>query len=492
MQDGQDGQRDVGTVVARNSLSSLGAQMALKILSFAYNIAIIRNLGDENFGIYATVGAFVGILAVFGDFGMSNYAVREIAKDRSKASKLFGNLVMLRAILATLVLIVNTCLALLLGYPAQLVGLIAFSSAGLLLYSLQGPISVVLQGHERIDFSSTLNVVNQVTLIGVGAVLLWLGFGIPGIIMAGFVGVLAMIAVGWRWASKLAPLKFEIDTSIWWSLLKAGLPFGITTFATMLSFRMDTVLLNQWRTPEEVGWYNVAYNLIFSLLMISSAFNSTLVPSLSRQYTRDPTSVKQFYMGAVRMLWIASIPIAFGTTLLAERIIELLYGSEFLPASNALQILIWVMPILTVTSLCGSISTVLHREKATARLNIINAVFNISLNVWAIPRYGLLGAAIMTVATEFLGLTQYTMLLRDAFPIKAIATALIRPLIASLVMCTVVLLIWSLPLLAIIPIAGLVYVITLVACGGIKLDEVRSIGNAIASVFARRRAPAAK
>jgi O-antigen/teichoic acid export membrane protein len=485
-------QEGVGKVVARNSLSTLGAQMALKILSFAYSIAIIRNLGDQNFGIYATVGAFVGILAVFGDFGMSNFAVREIAKDRSKAAALFGNLVFLRVLLALAVLICNTVIALLLQYEPGIVALIALASCGLLLYAFQGPLAVVLQGYERIDYSASLNVINQVVLICIGGLLLWLGLGVPGVIVAGFCGTIAMIVTAWRWARTLTPLKLQITPETWLPLLKSGLPFGITTFATMLSFRMDTVLLSQWRTLEEVGWYNVAYNLIFSLLMISSAFNSTLVPSLSRQYTKDPASVKQFYMGAVRMLWIASVPIAFGTTMLAERIIDLLYGSEFSQASQALQILIWVMPILTVTSLCGSISTVLHREKSTARLNIINAVFNISLNVWAIPRYGLFGAALMTVATEVLGLTQYTMMLRDAFPIRAIAVALVRPLIASAVMCGVILIAWGLPTLVIIPIAGVAYAVVLVACGGIKTSELQAIGNAITGAVSRRRAPAAK
>jgi O-antigen/teichoic acid export membrane protein len=358
----------------------------------------------------------------------------------------------------------------------------------LLLYAFQGPLSVVLQGFERINYTSTYNVLNQIIFIVVGGFLLWQGWGVPGVIIASFCGIIGITLFSWRTARQLTDLPIEITPQTWPSLLRAGLPFSIITFATMLSFKVDTVLLSLWRSPAEVGWYNVAYNLIFSLLILSSSFNSTLVPSLSRQYRIDPASVDRFYIRAVRLLWTVSLPIAVGTTLLADRLIVLLYGAEYAPAGLALRILIWVLPVLTLTSLCGSITTVFHRERATARINIINAAFNIGFNLWAVPFFGLLGAAIMTVATEVLGLIQYTLLLRDVFPLRTIAVAFRAPLLAAVLMGIVILLTWSLPLGLIICIGAAIYGVALVLSGGLKIAELKNLTSIVTSSFGRRRA----
>jgi O-antigen/teichoic acid export membrane protein len=271
--------------------------------------------------------------------------------------------------------------------------------------------------------------------------------------------------------------------------LTAGLPFGIITFATMLSFKVDTVLLSLWRSSAEVGWYNVAYNLIFTLLILSSGFNSALVPSLSRQYRSDPAAVGRFYLNAIRLLWAVALPVAVGGALLADRLIVLLYGSAYAPAGPALRVLIWVLPALTITSLCGAITTVLHRERSTARINVVNAAFNIALNLWAIPRYGLMGAAVMTVATELLGLGQYLYLLRDAFPLRQLAHVTSAATMAALAMAAVIWLGWPLPLLPLIALGALCYGLLLVVQGGLSLAEIKLIGATIGGQLLRRRKP---
>lgn len=482
----------VGQVVARNSMSGVFGQLALKVLGLAYTILIVRQLGDHNYGEYATVTALVGIFAVFADLGMANYAVREIAKNHDRAPQLFANMVVLRIILALLVSAMNVGWAVLLGYDIDMLGLVALASVPLFFYSIQGPLNVVLQGFERIDYTASLNVLGQTVLIAVGAVLVWFGWGAVGVIIASCCGVLANMLVAWRLVRGLTPLGWQIEPSMWLPLIKAGLPFGISTFATMLSFKVDIVMLERWRGAAEVGWYNAAYVLIASLLLFSSSFNSALVPSLTRQYQLDPESVGAFYLRAVRMLWCVGLPIAVGGALVSHPLINLLYGNKYAGTGYVLPILIWVLPVLLITAMCGAITSVLHREKATARINFLNACFNIALNLWAIPRYGLFGAAVMTVATEFLGLAQYSFLLRDAFPLKDVARALLAAVPAALVMAGVIVLLGDLPVLLIIAIAAVVYATALLLTGGLKIDELKLLFGTIGAGLSRRRVSVSK
>ncbi len=484
--------RQLSHIIARNSLAGLAGQFFLKFLSFLFTIAVVRQLGDHQYGLYATVAAFISIVSVFADGGMTGYAIREIAKHHDYAAAVFGNMVLLRIILSTLALFGNLGLAWALGYTPEVIGLIAIASCGVLLTAVSGPLQVVLQGFERLDYDTFCTVFNQGVVIALGALVLWFGWGVPGLLIAGNCAIILTGVVGWRLARQLTPLQFRITPQTWIPLLRAGLPFATITFATMLSFKVDTVMLSLWRSPAEVGWYSVAYNLIFVLMGLLAAFNNALVPSLSRHARSDPGSIEQFYAYAVRLIWTLALPIAVGGALLANRLVVLLYGTQYASAGPILQILIWLLPVLALTSLCGAITTVLHFEQATARINIINATFNIALNLWAIPRYGLIGAAVVTIATEILCFCQYMLLLRGTFSLRSIAYTLRAATIAVVPMSIVLLVAWHLPLALSITAGAISYGLFLLLGGGVSLAEAKTMASVIATPFVRRHLPAAE
>ncbi|MBN9391129.1 MAG: flippase [Chloroflexi bacterium] len=473
--------------IRRNLLFNFTGQIILKLLSFLFTITIVRQLGTSNFGTYSTVVAFVGIFAVFSELGINNYAVREIAKDHNQAARLFANMVAIRLVFGILVLVIETGLAWVLGYSTLVIGLIAFTNITIFIYAVQGPLQTILEGFERYDLTAVFNIVYQLVFIGTGALFLLAGFGVPGVIGASFCGALALTFVSYRAARRFTRLSSKIEFRSWLPLILFGLPFCITTFATLVSFKVDTVLLSLWRLPTEVGWYSVAYNLVFTLLSLFLSFTGALVPSLSRKYQEDPAAVTRFFLGSVRYLWMLGLPIAVGTTFIAERLIVLLYGEPYAPAGMVLQILIWVLPVLVLTTLCGAVTTVFHLERKTARINIINATFNILLNLWAIQNYGLLGAAFMTVATEVLGLAQFMVLLRGHLAVSRVVIELLHPIIPVIFMASLLILLGELTVFLEIPLAGGFYLLVLVLTGGLPFTVVKRVFQMVIARFAFRR-----
>jgi O-antigen/teichoic acid export membrane protein len=71
--------------VLRNSAFGLAAQMAMKVLSFTFNVLVIRQLGATDYGQYTAVGAFGTLFLFIADLGLSPYAVREFARWRDTA-----------------------------------------------------------------------------------------------------------------------------------------------------------------------------------------------------------------------------------------------------------------------------------------------------------------------------------------------------------------------------------------------------------------------
>jgi O-antigen/teichoic acid export membrane protein len=428
--------RDLGQTIARNYIFGFGAQIVLRLLSWLFSIYVIRGLGAAEYGKYTQVLAFIAIFSVLGDLGISSYAGREIAKDHNATRQLFWNIRALRFMLAFLVILVSTGSAWLLGRSEDILLGILFASSGLFLYVFQGTTEFVLTGYERVDYVSVLTMISQLLYLIFGVYVMVKGLGFIGLIFATWPGVIVFIILGeWLIRQRLkADVRFQFTPGSWIELIRSGIPFGLTTLTNMLSFRLDTILLGLWVTDAAIGHYNAAYNLIFTLLTLTATLNGALLPSLSRYFVQDPMKTREIYQRVMRYLFIFSLPIAVGTTILAKEIILTLYGADLSGAIRPLQILIWVLPVLTFTSLCGSITTVFHLEKKTARINAINALVNFSINILIIPFYGIIGASVATVFTEIVGIFQFGFILREHFDWAVLTRSLVQPLLAAAIM----------------------------------------------------------
>ena len=259
--------------VLRNSAFGMAAQLVIKLLSFGFSVLIVRNLGAQAFGQYAAVLAFGTTFAIIADLGLSPYAVRQVARWRDipdgveRVNAFYGNVLMLRLLLSLLAAALVTGAAWLTGRPLLMVGAIALNSLGLLLYSVQGASDAMLAGFERFDLSSGAKVLNQLAFVLVGAVALLLGVGYYGLIVGNLIGVALMAYVCWRGARTLGMRPLRATAASWPTLLRASLPFGVIGLALGLSYRFDSVLLNIFRSDAETGYYNAAYNLVFSAVL---------------------------------------------------------------------------------------------------------------------------------------------------------------------------------------------------------------------------------
>ena len=326
-----------GQTVFKNSSYGMLAQFAIKVLSFTFSILIIRNLGAENYGQYTAVLAFGAVFMIISDLGLSPYLVREIARLRDtpggqeKAEILFSNVVSLRLVLSLVTALITTGAAWLTGRPLIMLGAIALNSLGLFLYSFQGTSEAVLSGYEYFGLTSFAKVMSQLTFVVGGALVLFLGLGYYGLIIANIIGISVMSYLTWRGLRHRLRLR-RSDFRVWPKLVRAALPFGIIGFALGLSYKFDTVLLNVFRSDTETGYYSAAYNLIFSVALLSNVVNTALYPSLTRRASQGAEGVLSIYERVLRYLLMISLPIAFGGWALADPIVRFLYSSDYGPS----------------------------------------------------------------------------------------------------------------------------------------------------------------
>jgi O-antigen/teichoic acid export membrane protein len=418
--------KEFSLIVLKNSIWGLAAQVAVKFLSFAFSVLIIRRLGAETYGQYATVVAFGIAFSFLADLGLSAYSVREIARKRGVAEskaieEIYSNVIVLRLILSTATIFLLTISARLTGRPWYMVGAIVLNSIGLLLYSLQGANESVLMGYERFDITSVAKIINQFIFVVLGAIVLFIGWGYYGLIGSNLLALSLMTLICWNGVRSLGLRIVKPAPKIWIDMVRMSLPFGLINLALGLSYKFDTILLNIYRGNAETGYYNAVYNLVFSAVVFSNVINTTLYPSLAIQATKSPENLPRIYSRVFRYLMAISLPIAVGTWAVASKLVPFLYTENYLPAVQAMQIIMWVVPLMYASEFLGYIVVIANQEKIVARSVIISTIINIALNLFLVPRFGFIAASIMTVITE-------------AILVGHFMSAFIKPLLASLLM----------------------------------------------------------
>lgn len=428
------------STVAKNSALGLVAQLAIKVLSFAFTVLIVRQLGADDYGQYAAVLAFGATFAIFGDLGLSLYAVRQVARWRTQPDgptlirQMFSNILAVRLILSVVTTGLLVLTAWLTGRPPVMIAAIALSSIGLWLYAVHGSSEAILSGMERIALVSGTRVVNQLAFVALGGVALWWGFGYMGLIVANLLGVAAMTWLCWQAAFGQTGALPRPDPRQWWPLLRASLPFGLIGLAIGLSYRFDTILLNIYWGDAITGYYNSVYNLIFSAVMISNVVNTALYPSYTREVAADPARLPVIAERVLRYVLALSLPMAFGLWAVAEPLVPFLFDEAYAPAAPVLQILAWVIPFMFASEFLGYIVVIADHESRVARAVGFSSALNVGLNLLMVPVFGLIGAAVLTVLTEVVLVAQHSWTLRATLRQFNLGRVVVRPVLAAALM----------------------------------------------------------
>jgi O-antigen/teichoic acid export membrane protein len=161
--------------------------------------------------------------------------------------------------------------------------------------------------------------------------------------------------------------------------------------------RLDILLLGQMATTVALGLYSVAYKPTNMLVYFGSTVAVALFPLLA-QPTRPGTMVP--FQRAMRGLGAAGPAMALILSGLAVHLLQLLYGSEYVSAATIFVVLAWSAAVNWLYAPLGTALQARGQERWWLASLMCALLLNAAGNFWAIPRWGPLGAAGATLASE--------------------------------------------------------------------------------------------
>jgi O-antigen/teichoic acid export membrane protein len=390
----------------RNTVFSIVTNLLNRFGNTLLFIFIIQATGVASGGVYNLALAYFFIASRFAFWGLDQLLTREVARDRSNAQLFINNFMFARIVLALITIALLSGFVALLSYPPQTKLVIMIMLLGVLPENINNLCWGAYAAFEEYYFSSISTIINLVAKLGIGAFLVWQGAPLAAIALALLGGhIIAMVVnlvfvrrryiTHWQKPS-LAFLKEQMPIA---------LPFLFIGMFFILDNRVDTILLSLLSTEEAIGIYGAALALITALAVIPEGYRTAILPVMARYAREGNAKVERLYQNSYRLMLLLGVPMAIGTFLIAEDVVTFVYRQELPEAVTALRIMALAVAFLFLSPINNRLLIVYNRQGLTARILGIMTALNIVLNVWLIPEWGALGAAIgrtVSISTMFI------------------------------------------------------------------------------------------
>ena len=214
-------------------------------------------------------------------------------------------------------------------------------------------------------------------------------------------GLMAVSAIG-AYVLVAGKLRLRVDTARFRLMLREGMPLFLSSLAVMVYMRIDQIMLGQLATAETLGQYSVAVRISESVFFVPMALQSAFYPGLVRSRTDAPESwheeLQHYYdVAALAMLVLALAVTAFATVGLTP-----LLGSGYEPAVSMIWILALSIPFVGLGVARTTYLTIRGWLWTAPLTTTLGALLNVGLNLFLIPVWGGVGAAIATVVSYWL------------------------------------------------------------------------------------------
>ena len=353
--------------------------------------------------------------AVLADAGLYTTVVRDISKDPSRTELLVGNTLALRLVLSLAVIALACAISFLLPYEPDVRVAIALAGGPLFFGMLASSYVAVLQSRLRMGRAVVGDVVGRAAALGLTLLVAGLDLGFYAVMGAAAGGTLAALIVTWALTRSLVSLRFRFEPEVWRRLLVTALPLGLALAVNAVYFRADTLIISLYEPFGQVGLYTLSYRILELTLVVGTIFLNTGFPALSEAVARDEARARRAIQSSFDLLVILGVPLVAGGLVLAPEVVELVAGSDFSGAAEPLRILLVAGALAWVNGVFGFALIAKERQLSALWLNLTGLVFNIGLNFIFVPRYGIVAAAVITVASEILILAGSYSLMRRNF-----------------------------------------------------------------------------
>ena len=378
---------------------TFGTSVAILLFNIAGGVLKARLLGPMGRGLLTAVSLWPTVIASIGNLGLVNAVVYYSGKESDEKIKTIWSGSFLVGILQSIVFGILGYFfipILMQKYSAEFVWMARLFLLYIPLYIfLQYNISI-LQGRLRIGPYNLVRIlVPGSYFIGIVVLALLDSVTVQSctivLLLSNAITVLCEVL----YLNKLGWLSRKLNLPLIRQMMSYGLKAHIGNISSLLSLRLDQILMSLMLSADKLGLYVVAVTISSGVNLISDAIATIAFPTISSQALI--TDKRTAFARSLRLSFWSSWLVVLIMLLLTNFIVNILFGTEFSGAISAARVLI------LAASVSGMNMTIASGLKGYGKPSVssIGEVISLCLTgvfLWIfMPRWGILGAALASL-----------------------------------------------------------------------------------------------
>ncbi|MBI3454366.1 MAG: polysaccharide biosynthesis protein [Candidatus Rokubacteria bacterium] len=366
------------------------------VLTLGNSVILARVLGVDRLGAYAYAMGLTALFGLLPNMGISTVVTRTIAQDPEDGPGVVRAALRAQALLAAGVLLLVPAFAASLPWQPVPIGYVLLATTQLAVGTMSWPYLAVVSGRARYDRLAVAELgaalAGTACLLGAAA----LRGGVAAFLGAQVLAAGAAWAVA-RWVAGAYLPRRAGQALPLGTLFRRSAPFGGVAAVQGLYTRVDILLLGQMASTAAIGLYSAAYKPVNIAVHFGATAAGTLFPAMARAPEQPvPASFERVTRG----LATAGPALALTLSGLAGPLLQAAYGADFAAAAPVLTLLIWSVAANWLYAPLAVALQARGYERLWLGALTAGLVVNAAGNLWAIPRWGAVGAAAATLASE--------------------------------------------------------------------------------------------
>ena len=364
---------------------------------------LTRNLSIADYGLWVQLNVTISLIPIFIVMGLPSYAmIRFLAGEQNKEKIQDGFYS-----IAFVILVISLLVSLLFFIFTGQISKILFNGNSLVVRLLPlilifSSLNILFQcffiTFQQIKVYSILLCLKAITLILFISSFILLGKNILGATTGFLCNEFLFSLIAFSIIFSEIGIIFPKFTE-----LKEYLHLSIPTIPGTLSYwvvdSIDRYLIGILLSVSAVGYYSPGYSLGAIVVMIASPITSILTSALSKSYNeKKEEEVKNLLEYSIKYFSFIAIPSVIGLSLLSKPLLTILSTNDIANATYFITPFVAVgFLLLGLNNIIVNMIILKKKTKLIGLTWIIAALINLILNLFFIPIFGILGAAIATL-----------------------------------------------------------------------------------------------
>ncbi|MCK4538384.1 MAG: flippase [Candidatus Krumholzibacteria bacterium] len=406
--------KQIRDLLSRDSVRHIGwvysSRMVTAVMRFAVAVVVARTLGSEMVGVLTIASVVMGISERLLEMGLTTTMVRKMSMhlsrgEEQKSASIFQRIFFVRISASVLFVIASWFVAPVIaermfGNPALVMPL-RLAGIGSLVWNVWNNTDGVLRAMEKFREVAIIDVISHVF-----RTVLILFFAWKAILSVEHTLIfnISQVLVAFAITSLMLPKSFFKGTSGGKYPLKEIFSYSGWIYAFSIIFmvfdRLDVLMLGYFREESEVGLYGVAFTMIKPFELLPETLNTIFLPKVSK-FTKK-IEIFRYFKETLKLTSIIGA-LCLLLIFVARPLMMFFYGAEYEQSVQLFQILVGAFILLTILNPFNLIGHSINKPQLFVIMASINLVLNFTGNIIFIPRYGAVGAAVVTLVSRVLG-----------------------------------------------------------------------------------------